>query len=39
MPAWPQLLNGRQDVAQVREAVADRLRVVDAMREAVFGRK
>jgi tripartite-type tricarboxylate transporter receptor subunit TctC len=28
-----------QDVAQVREAVADRLRTVDAMREAVFGRR
>ena len=28
-----------QDVAQVRAAVADRLRMVDSMREAVFGRR
>ena len=28
-----------QDVAQVRAAVAERLRMVDSMREAVFGRK
>lgn len=28
-----------QDVAQVRAAVAERLRTVDAMRDAVFGRK